>query len=275
MRGARLVICLVACSGSSAAPGAGSGSSGSAAPPAAAACAVDKPVLGAGLGHERWPLGAGCIDVVRGDLSRYHLRVLGGTGAAKPAPAWRSDNKLVAVTNAGMFHASGAPVGLIVDRGTARGNDNHKMSGYLAWDPVAAGDAPAIVAGRDCAGFDLADLRKRYRSLVQSYRLLGCDGAALPWSDAKRYSAAAIGVDRHGAAVFLHARGAATMTELAAAIAGHDLAGALFLEGGPEASLVVRGTDGELSVMGSYETGFTENDDNHEFWALPNVIGLE
>ena len=197
MRG---VVCLlVACSRSSAAP-----------EPAPAPCPVDKPSLGTGLAVERWPLLDACIDVVR--ATGYHLRVLGG--AAKPAPAWRSDNHLVAVTNAGMFHDNGAPVGLIVDRGTARGADNKKMCGYLAWDPVAASDPPAIVAGRDCPGFDLAALRARYRSLVQSYRLLGCDGKPLPWSDIKRYSAAAIGVDRAGAITFMHARAPSTMTEL-------------------------------------------------------------
>jgi len=209
------------------------------------------------------------IDVARGDLSRFALRAL--SGAPQTAPAWRDAFHLVAVTNAGMFHDTGAPVGLIVDNGTERGSDNPKMSGYLAWDPVSPTDPPAIVAGRDCAGFDLAALRRRYRSLMQSYRFLDCAGAALPWQDPKHYSAAGIGVDRANRIVFLHVRAAVTMAELARALATHDLAGALFLEGGPEASLVA---GDKLSLMGSYETGFVENDDNHEFWRLPNVIGL-
>ena len=61
------------------------------------------------------------------------------------------------------------------------------------------------------------------------------------------------------------------MAELSAGLAAHGgLAGALFLEGGPEASLVAR----DLALLGSYETGFVENDDNREFWALPNILGL-
>ena len=58
--------------------------------------------------------------------------------------------------------------------------------------------------------------------------------------------------------------------ELSKSLATHDLAGALFLEGGPEATLVA----GKLSRVGSYETGFVENDDNHVQWALPNVLGI-
>jgi hypothetical protein len=64
------------------------------------------------------------------------------------------------------------------------------------------------------------------------------------------------------------------MAELSRAVAAHDLTGALFLEGGPEASLVAKGPEGELSRVGSYETTFVENDENHVFWTLPNVIGL-
>lgn len=246
---------------------------------AGAPCPVATPDLGDGLEAERWaiaaqPIAGGppCIDVVRADLTRY--RLLAASGPDRNAPAWLAALGLVAVTNAGMFHEDGAPVALVVADGVAHGKDNPKMSGYLVWDPVDPRDPPAAIHGRDCAGFDLATLRRRYRSLVQSYRFLGCDGRALPWQDEKRYSAVAIGVDRSGRIVFAHARAAVLMRELAAALASYDLAGALFLEGGPEASLVAHGPRGALDRVGSYETGFVENDDNVAFWTLPNVIGL-
>ena len=246
---------------------------------AAGPCPVAKASLGPGIVVERWPLaatpiaGEPCVDLVRFELARYRL-VAHSDPAGKTAPTWRADQHLVAVTNAGMFHDGGAPVALVIANGIARGIDNPKMSGFLAWDPVATTDPPAIVAGKDCPGFDLTALRKRYRSLVQSYRFLDCDGAALPWQDPKRYSAAGLGLDRAGRLVMFHARAAVTMAELTTTLATHDLAGALFLEGGPEASLVVRGKTGELSLVGSYETGFVENDDNRAFWALPNIVGL-
>lgn len=241
-------------------------------------CPLGTPGAGAtrsDLTIERWSIdatpiaGEACIDVVRADPATHRLRIYSDP-AGRTADAWRAAEQLIAVTNGGMFHQGGAPVGLIVDRGTARGTDNAKFGGVVAWDPVDANTPAVTVTARQCAGFDLAALRTRYRSLVQSYRLLDCDGHALPWKDPKQYSSAALGVDRAGRIVFLHARGAVTMAELSTALAGHDLAGALFLEGGPEATLVA----GSLSRVGSYETGFVENDDNHVQWALPNVIGL-
>jgi hypothetical protein len=256
-------------------------------------CPVPHAALGPGLEIERWvldvptatPTAPPCVDVVRADATRFTLKVLSThneiTDAVPPdkrgrdAMGWLSAFHLSAVTNAGMFHESGEPVGLIVADGAARSNDNAKMSGYLAWDPIDASDPPVTLAGRDCPDFDLAKLRARYHSIVQSYRLLGCDGGALPWKDPKQYSAAAIGLDRARRIVFLHARAAVTMAELSKELASHDLVGALFLEGGPEASLVAKGSEGELAVVGSYETNFVENDENKSFWWLPNVIALE
>ncbi len=247
-------------------------------------CPVDRATLGPGLNVERWPIaavpisgGPPCIDVVRADPATFALRILSqATDDSTPrsALAWRDAFHLSAVINAGMFHDTGKPVGMIVADGTVRSEENSKMSGYLAWDPVTAADPPFTIVGRDCAGFDLESLRARYHSIVQSYRMLGCSGEALPWKDPKQYSAAAIGLDRSGRIVFLHARAAVTMAQLSKSVAAHDLVGALFLEGGPEASLVARGSEAELARVGSYETGFVENDSNVNYWTLPNVIAL-
>jgi hypothetical protein len=239
--------------------------------------------LGPGLTAEQVKLavtpaaGPPCIDLVRADLAHHKLRVLSAVrdGRSQPAPIWRETFHLTAVINAGMFHSDGDPVALIVEDGVALSSDNKQYLGYLAFDPVGKTDPATLLTGRDCPSFSLDDLRKRYRSIVQAPRLLGCAGEALPWKDKKQYSAAAIGLDKAGRVVLIHARAAITMTELAQALGALDLVGALFLEGGPEASLVVRGTRGELSRVGSYETSFVENDSNQLFWWLPNVIALE
>ncbi len=289
-----LLVCLAACGHSDSPPSAARTVESyiprrQAPPPVAASPPACTPVpvpLGVGLTAERHPItattadgSAGCTDVARIDLARFRARLLTAVrdGGSHTAPAWREAFHLTAVINAGMFHSDGQPVALLVEDGVAIGTENASMSGYLAFDPRSPNDPAVAITGRDCAGFDLAALRRRYRSIVQSSRLLGCNGESLPWADAKHYSAAAIGVDRDGRLVLLHARSAVTMTELSTALAAPDLhlAGALFLEGGPEASLVVRGDAGDLSRIGSYETGFVENDHNHAFWWLPNVIAVE
>ena len=50
--------------------------------------------------------------------------------------------------------------------------------------------------------------------------------------------------------------------------------GLVYMEGGPEASLVVRDGETRVTEMGSYEDGFWPNDDNDELWEIPSVIGF-
>jgi hypothetical protein len=242
--------------------------------------------LAPGIIHERVALdgepviavGDDCLDVVRIDLGGHRLRVLTALhdGGARPLDRWLADEELVAGINAGMFHDTLRSVGMLVGPGAVNnGDDNPAFGGFLAFDPVDPASPALVVAGRDCVGFDLVELRERYRSISQSYRFVGCDGEALGWKDPKAYSAAAIGVDRDGWLVLLHARAPHRMREVARTIAALELVGAIFVEGGPEASLLVRGRDGEVARVGSFETGFVENDGNHAFWELPNIVGVE
>jgi hypothetical protein len=50
---------------------------------------------------------------------------------------------------------------------------------------------------------------------------------------------------------------------------------AMHVEGGPEASLSVRGPGIRLDLSGSYETGFLEGDGNGSQWPIPNVLVVE
>jgi hypothetical protein len=253
--------------------------------PTATTCPAAARELGPGITHERHelasdpaiPLADDCLDVIRIDLAGHQLRALTALhdGGSRPLSRWIADEHLVAAINAGMFHDTLKSVGLLVTAETANNpDDNAAFGGFLAFDPVDPASPAVIVAGRDCRGFDLATLRTRYRSIAQSYRLVGCDGEAMAWKDTKSYSAAAIGVDRDGQLVMMHARAPHRMREVSQTAATLELAGAIFVEGGPEATLIVRARDGEVTRVGSYETGFVEHDGNRELWDLPNVLGV-
>lgn len=251
----------------------------------AAPCPAPARDLSPGITHERIAIAGDpaiatsddCLDVVRIDLAGHELRALTAIhhGGARPLPRWLTDEKLVAGINAGMFHDTQRSVGLLVSAEAVNNpDDNPQFGGFLAFDPVDPASPPVTVVGRDCPGFDLDALRERYRAITQSYRLVGCDGEAIGWKDTKAYSAAAIGVDRDGRVVLMHARAPHRMRDISTTAAELELAGAIFVEGGPEASLIVRGRDGVVERVGSYESGFQENDSNREFWDLPNIIGV-
>ena len=235
------------------------------------------------------PLEAGdrCIRLLRIDPAHFELRVLTAFehGEARGAPTWARDFGLTAAINTSMYRPSGRSTGILIHSGTVQnGKDTKKFGAFLAFDPAVEANEPSAprpavaMFGRGCPDYDLAGIRAGYRSLVQNYRLLDCDGKAIDWKDPKMYSAAAVALDRQGHVVFLHVRTPYLMRDLTRMLTDPDLdlglTAAMFVEGGPEASLHVRHGDFEQTWVGSYESGFQEHDDNRVSWPLPNVIGV-
>ena len=225
------------------------------------------------------PVGDRCVTLVRVDPARHALQLHTARteGGARTVDKWSESGKLEAVLNAAMYGDDQRGVGLMVSpAGINNGGDNKKYGGFLAWDRTREGIPEVAAFGRDCAGFDLDQIRRDYRSVVQNYRLLDCQAQPIAWQDPKLFSAAVLGTDKRGWLVFAHVRTPYAMTDLAKILASPDLEmqSAMHVEGGPEASLYVAAGGAVVREMGSYETGFMSNDDNHDFWPIPNVLGV-
>jgi uncharacterized protein YigE (DUF2233 family) len=222
-------------------------------------------------------LGDSKIHVARIDPAKWRLRILtaGETGAPPmTAKEWAQTYGLRAVINAGMFHPGGQPVGHMKSRahvGQPRIIKDRTVFAFDALDPALP---PAQIIDRDCQDFDA--LRPKYAALLQSIRMVDCNRRNV-WSQQKRrWSTAALGMDRKGRVLFIHARSPYSVhdfTDMLLALP-LDLRNAMYLEGGPEATLYVKAGGMELERFGSFETAFSENDDNARAWPLPNVIGV-
>ena len=289
MRGAGVLLFAVAAAchrGSSAEHEAGAAAS-AAPPPPLVECAGTSREIAPGLRVERVrasvesPVAVGdrCVTVVRAEPARWELRLMQArdSGGDRTAEEWSARFGLAAVINASMYQSNGRSVGLMVD-GEHAGNtsDNAKYGGFIAFGPSRDGLAPVAGFGRDCAGFDLAAVRRDYRAVVQNYRLIDCSGQPIAWQDSKAFSAAVVGLDRQGRVVLIHSRTPYTMTQLAHILVAppFELTFAMHTEGGPEASLFVHAGEFTAREIGSYETGFFTRDDHASFTPLPNVLGL-
>jgi len=224
------------------------------------------------------PVGDRCILLVRIDPRLYEMKLLSESehGQRLSAPAWAAKFGLVAVTNASMFHDTGKSTGLMVNgKHVNNANVNTQFGAFMAFDPVDDKSPPVNIFGEGCDGFDLAKIRKDYRVVVQNYRLLGCDGSAIKWKDQKIYSAAAIAIDDADRVVFVLQRTPYRPTAFAQMLASDKLGlrAAMYVEGGPEASVYAKGTDVVINAIGSYESLFLENDGNVRAWPIPNAIG--
>lgn len=245
-----------------------------AAPAAAATDTIRWRALAEGLDHAAVAIAArigdGRLHVLRIDPGRFRFRlVTGAATGAQPLTArrWAREHGLAAATNAGMFHPGGLPVGFArADGRTIQSRLNRDRSAFT-FD-----QAGARLLDLDCDTFEL----EAAPNALQSIRMLSCNGRNV-WRQSERiWSIASLAQDGEGRLLFLHLRSPLSVHDFVNALRRLPLsiARAMYLEGGPEATLYAAGGGVEIERFGSYETGFNENDDNATAWPLPNVLGV-
>jgi hypothetical protein len=195
-----------------------------------------------------------------------------GDGRARTAGDWCRERKLAVAINMGMF------------RDDKRSNAGHAhASGHVnnaRWNPkynsaLAFGAAaPAVMLDLDAPG--AKERLAPYPTVIQNLRLIRGPGRNV-WSEQdKRWSEAAVAVDRGGRVLFAFSRSPYTMRAFNQRLLALplDITAAMHVEGGPEASLSIHAGGVDLDLNGSYETGFNENDDERAQWPIPNLLAV-
>jgi len=228
---------------------------------------------------DRAAAGDRLIHVVRIDPQRYRLRLLNASAdpqaAALTARQWADRNHLVAAINASMYQADlRSSVALMQTQGHVNNPRLSKDKAVLAFDPTDPALPPVQIIDRECQDFDA--LRRAYGSLVQNIRMVSCDGKNVWAPQPRAWSVAAVGIDRQGRILLLHTRAPHTTHDFIEALLALpiDLKNAMYVEGGREAQLFVRGGGHDYEFTGTSE----ENDPGHvpaPAWPIPNVIGVE
>lgn len=227
---------------------------------------------------EKPEAGDGVLHVVRVDpsIAELDLGLASETGAMRTAAQWASQQSFSVVINAGMFETDyRSNVGRLVHGPHV----NHRAwkktyQSVLAIDPSEPGLPKATLFDRDAPGFDEAI--KPYRTVVQNLRLVKAPGENVWKPNNRRWSEAFVALDASGRLLFCFTRTPFEMVELMDKVLASELSivRAMHVEGGPEASLSLRGKGLSVDFSGSYETGFFQRDDNDRQWELPNVIGV-
>jgi uncharacterized protein YigE (DUF2233 family) len=232
-------------------------------------------MLAPGIEHAQTQIAATMGDrqlhAVRIDPARNRFTLLTGAAthaAPRTARQWARGHNLVAAINAAMFRPNGLPVGFA------------KADGRVI--------QPALSADRSIFTFNAAETRlldlgcdsfdaAATENALQGIRMISCDGRNVWRQQTNLWSIACLAQDAAGKILFLHARSPLSVHDFINAVRALPLniERAMYLEGGPEATLYARAANGEeIERFGSYETGFNENDDNAAPWPLPNVLGV-
>jgi len=224
-------------------------------------------------------IGDSLVRVLRIDPRRFELRLLNATadeqGLSRTARDWVSRHGLVAAINASMYQQDyRRSVSLMRTREHVNNPRLSKDRTVLAFDPLVPDVPPVKLIDRECE--DLDEWSERYGTLVQSIRMVSCDGRNVWAPQPRRWSTAAIGTDDDGRVLFLHVRSPYSTHDLIEILLELPigLERAMYVEGGPEAQLYVAAGGEEREFVGSFETAFNEDDGNDQAWPVPNVIGV-
>lgn len=249
----------------------------------------DKPAegwqsLGQGLDVRQYaltaasPVGNRKLTALRIDPAHWQFSLLTAKehgSRARTARQWATDFGQTAVANAGMFQMDGLTnVGYMKVNGkinNPRFNDDNTLVAAQPIDPIL----PSFqIIDRECQ--DWKHLVTQYQHVTQGIRMVDCRRKNR-WSEQPRiWSMVVIGMDKAGRGLLLFCRSPYSVHSLIDQVLALDLdlQRAMYLEGGPEASLYIKTSGYEFEGYGSYETGFYESDGNDRAWPIPNVIGI-
>lgn len=225
--------------------------------------------------------GTNVITILKIDPTEYEFVMVNakaGDSVRQTIAGWCKEKKLLGGVNAGMFRLTD----FLTNTGYLKNFDhvnnpklntgNYKM--VLALNPKDKSVPATQLIDLECENWDL--LKTKYNTYVQGLRIINCKRQVTWAKSAKRWSMVVWGIDNVGNALWIFTRSPLQVATFASVLLGMNLGleRLLYLEGGPEGSLFLNHPNKKLALMGSYETGFNENDDNEIFWKLPNVIGI-
>lgn len=224
------------------------------------------------------------IKIIKIDPKEYNFELLSSGESdkerQKKAGEWSKKKNLIAVINAGMFQ--GFPnrdksTGFMKDSSYINNGEinNDGYNAMLALNPKSDSVPRAQIIDMKCDNWN--DLNDDYHSYLQGIRMIGCKKNNVWTQQPERWSIASIGFNGENKALLMFSRSPYSIHDFNEKILNSnlDIKKAMYLEGGPEASLYLNRNDYEISSMGSYETGFNEDNKNEKFWHIPNVIGVK
>ena len=217
------------------------------------------------------------VTVVKIDPNNYSLQLFCASEHGKEtltAKEWCSRNRLLGAVNAGMFQEDGlTSVGYMKNFDHVNNPKLSRANTILAFNPVDASMPDAQIIDRECQ--DFSKLRQKYQSFVQSIRMISCDQQNVWTNQNSKWSTLAIGTDMDGNILFMFGRTAHSVHDFIDILLSLPLSlkSAMYLEGGPQASLYLSTPKLTLERNGVGE-GLVENGSFKFALPIPNVIGI-
>ncbi len=218
------------------------------------------------------------ILVLKIDPSKYSFRLLSAseTGGRKMTlKEWSEKHGLAAAFNAGMYQEDGVTsVGYMKNFKHINNGRLNKNKAVLAFNPVDSGVPEVQIIDRECQDFE--NLKGKYRTLIQSIRMVSCEQQNVWSPQPTAWSTLAIGMDKSGKVLVVFCRHPYSVHDLIEILLSLPLSlhNAMYLEGGPQASLFLSTEKATLEKHGDWEGSSDSHGHFQVSWPVPNVLGI-
>lgn len=223
--------------------------------------------------------GAGKILIVRVNPRKFAFRLMAASEYANrkwSVKEWCERYQLLGAFNAGMYAKDGVTsVGFMKNFRHVNNGRLNKYNAVLAFNPLDAGVPEIQIIDRECQ--DFASLKGKYQTFVQSIRMVSSCDQQNVWSQQPRgWSTLAIGLDKNSNVLVIFCQPQIPVhdlidTLLTLPISLHN---AMYLEGGPQASLYLTTPKTTIERHGSWEATADGHNSIQVSLPVPNVIGI-
>ncbi len=222
------------------------------------------------------------ITVLRIDPARYDFRLIAAAQfdtVQRTPREWCEQQGLTGAINAGMYSLTDHLSASGYMRNFEHLNNPRFKAGFnalLAFNPLDSSKPALRII--DMQNENWKPLLDQYQSCFQSIRMIDNNGKAVYWKSkpAQYCSMTVLAMDRAGQVLYIFTRSPYSANEMIDFMLESPLnvASAMYLEGGPEASLYAKTDSVEVIRIGSFVSGTWARDDNQDFRTMPNVLGF-
>lgn len=219
------------------------------------------------------------ITIIKIDPKYHSFKLLCASelGSTKMTPkGWSKKYNLILAINAGMFQADGIKnVGYMKNFNHLNNpRMNHTYKAVLAFNPIDKTVPEIQIIDLICQDFD--KLKNKYQTLIQGIRMISCRQENVWKQQNKRWSIAAIGIDKNGAPFFIFGEKPNSVHDFINILLSLPIFiyNAMYLEGGSEASLYFNSEGFEFEKIGTHHVDSNEENFPKTARPIPNVIGV-
>ena len=192
---------------------------------------------------------------------------------------WADTFHLNVAFNAGMYSLS-KPLssraylksGDHVNNGTILENFNL----MLAMNPRVKQRDEVEILDLTCENF--TEMNDQFGAYAQGLRMIDCNGSPMYWKKKIQSCSMLIAAEgEDGNFYLIFCRSPYTHNQMIDFMIGmpYKLRNAIYLEGGPETSLLIDVNGHCIEKVGSWVSDTWESDANNHFWRLPNIVGVK